>query len=255
MKGKKNWKVVVLITVVLLALSGGQVFASIAPSVSQKAAPDVVGAATFTDANGNAITINAADIKITSDAAEATLTPEQKVVYDQAKAQFTNPNSQYTKDLGSFVAQNYPGVAPENVVVKEIFDINVGQDLTFGNGQKLELTLSGNYKQGDPVIVTVYNKDTGKWDFIQSSDVKVNADGTLTVKFPHLCPVAILVSDKAPATATTVENTKKNTAPPTVTGQEGGNGNGSSMLMPVLGVGAVVVAAVVFVALKKKKSV
>lgn len=253
MKGKKNWKVVLLITVVLLSLTGGQVFASLAPSVSQKAAPEVVGAATFTDANGNAVTINASDIKITSDASEATLTPEQKVVYDQAKAQFTNPNSQYTKDLGDFITKNYPGTLAENVVVKEIFDINVGQELSFDNGQKLELTLGGKYKQGDTVIVTVYNKDTGKWDFIQSTDVKVNADGTLTVKFPHLCPVAILVSDTAPATATTVENTKKNAEPPTVTGEKGGSDSNTSMLIPVLGVGAVIVA-VVLVALKKKKS-
>lgn len=254
MKGKKNWKVIVTMTAVLLSLTSAQVFATVAPSVSQKAAPDVVGTATFTDADGNPITIDPADIKITADAAEGTLTPEEKAVYDEAKAQFTNPDSQYSKDLGDFITKNYPGVAADKVVVREIFDIKVGQDLTFGNGQKLELTLGGSYKPGDTVIVTVFNKETGKWDFIESSDVKVNADGTITVKFPHLCPVAILVADKDTATATTtVENTKKNAAPPAVTGEAGGS-NGSSMLIPALGLGAVILA-VVFVALKKKKSV
>lgn len=254
MKGKKNWKAIVLMTAVLLSLTSAQVFATVAPSVSQKAAPEVVGAATFTDADGNAITINPSDIKITADSAEATLTPEEKVVYDKAKAEFTNPNSQYSKDLGDFVTKNYPGIDADKVVVREIFDIKVGQELSFDKGQKLELTLGGSYKPGDSVIVTVYNKDTGKWDFIESSDVKVNADGTITVKFPHLCPVAILVADKDAATATTtVESTKKNAAPPTVSGQAGGS-NGSSMLIPALGLGAVILA-VVFVALKKKKSV
>ncbi|KAF5082666.1 hypothetical protein DSECCO2_96630 [anaerobic digester metagenome] len=254
MKSKKNWKVIVAMTAVLLSLTSAQVFATVAPSVSQKAAPEVVGAATFTDADGNAITINPGDIKITADANEASLTPEEKAVYDQAKAQFTNPDSQYSKDLDSFIGQNYPGVDADKVVVREIFDINVGQDLTFGNGQKLELTMGGSYKPGDTVIVTVFNKETGKWDFIESNDVKVNADGSITVKFPHLCPVAILVADTTATTATTtVENTKKNAAPPAVTGEAGGS-DGRSMLIPVLGLGAVI-AAVVFVALKKKKSV
>lgn len=255
MKGKKNWKVIVVMTVALLSLTSAQVFASVAPSVSQKAAPDVVGAATFTDANGNAITINAGDIKITADADAANLTPEQKLIYDQARAQFSNSDSQYNKDLADFMTKNYPGIDADKVVVKEIFDINVGQELAFGNGQKLELTLSGKYKPGDNVIVTVYNKDTGKWDFIESNDVTVNADGSITVKFPHLCPVAILVADKNTATATTtVENTKKNAAPPAVTGEAGGSGSNTSMLIPALGLGAVILA-VVFVALKKKKSV
>lgn len=254
MKGKKNWKVIVLMTAVVLSLTSAQVFATVAPSVSQKAAPEVVGAATFTDADGNAITINPSDIKITADSAEATLTPEEKAVYDQAKAQFTNPDSQYTKDLDSFITKNYPGVDADKVVVREIFDIKVAQELSFDNGQKLELTLGGSYKPGDTVIVTVYNEETGAWDFIASTDVTVNADGTITVKFPHLCPVAILVADTTATTATTtVENTKKNAGPPAVTGEAGGN-NGSSMLIPVLGLGAVV-AAIVFVVLKKKKSV
>ncbi|WP_373483675.1 hypothetical protein [Acetobacterium sp.] len=254
MKGKKNWKVIVLMTAVLLSLTSAQVFATVAPSVSAKAAPEVVGAATFTDADGNVITINASDIIITADAAEGTLSPEEKAIYDEAKAQFTNPDSQYTKDLADYITANFPGIDADKIVVKEIFDIKVAQELSFDNGQKLELTLSGNYKPGDTVIVTVYNKDTGKWDFIESNDVKVNADGSITVKFPHLCPVAILVADTTSTTATTtVDTTKKNAAPPTSSGQEGGN-NGSSMLIPVLGLGAVILA-VVFVALKKKKSV
>lgn len=254
MKGKKNWKVVVVMTAVLLSLTSAQVFASVAPSVSAKAAPEVVGAATFTDADGNPITIEAGDIKVTADADEGTLSPEEKAVYDEAKAQFTNPDSQYNKDLEDFITKNYPGIDADKIVVKEIFDIKVAQELSFDKGQKLELTLSGNYKPGDTVIVTIYNKDTGKWDFIESTDVTVNADGSITVKFPHLCPVAILVADTTATTATTtVDTTKKNAAPPEVTGQEGGN-NGSSMLIPVLGLGAVILA-VVFVALKKKKSV
>lgn len=228
---------VVLMTVVLLSLTSAQVFAAVTPSVSQNPAPKIVGAVTFTDADGNVMTINASDVNIVADVDVTKLTAEEKAIYEKAKAEFTNSDSQYNKDLGDFVSKNYPGIAAENVVVREIFDINVGQDLLFDKGQKLELTLSGNYKQGDTVIVTVYNKDTGKWDFIESNDVTVNADGTLTVKFPHLCPVAILVAE----------------TPTTVPAKEGGSG--SSMLLPILGVVVVVLAVVGFVVLNKKKSV
>lgn len=256
MKSKKKWKVVLVMTAVLLSLGGTQVFATIAPSVSQKAAPEVVGTGTYTDANGNAVTLNGASITIVPDSKNATLSAEAKAVYDQAKAALIDPNSQYNKDLAQFLKDNYAGVPAENVVVRDIFDISVNPPLTFDNGQKLELTLKGSYKQGDTVIVTIFNKETGKWDFIATSDVKVNADGTLTVKFPHLCPVAVLVQDTTATTATTtVDSTKKNAAPPASTGVEGGNGNQTSILIPILlGAGAVIVV-VSTVILKKKKSV
>ncbi len=240
MKGKKNWKVVVLMTMALLALSAGQVFAAVTPSVSQNPAPKVVGAATYTDASGQTTTINASDVKIVADGDVTKLTPEQKVIYEKAKSELVSADSQYTKDLATFLKENFTDLQPENVIVREIFDINLGQDFVFDNGQKLELTLSGTYKAGDTVIVTVFNKETGKWDFIESGDVKVNADGSLTVKFPHLCPVAILVTDQGAETAA-------------VTPTEAGGSN-LPMLLLAVGVGVVVLAAVVFVILKKKKT-
>lgn len=236
MKGKNKWKGVVLMTAVLVSLTVGQVFAAVTPSVSQNPAPKIVGAVTYTDANGNVITIDTSRIKIVADADVGTmLTPEQRAVYEKAKAELTNPDSQYNKDLEDFLTKNYPGIPADSIVVREIFDISVEPELSFDKSQKLEVTLSGNYKQGDMVIVTIYNKDTGKWEFIESSDVTINADGTLTVKFPHLTPVAILVADKDAIT--------------TVPSEEGGIS--TSTILLVLGA-VVVILAVVVVVIKKK---
>jgi hypothetical protein len=216
-----------------------QVFATVAPSVAANPAPVVVGAVTYTDAAGNPTTIAAGDVKITADGSATSLTGEAKTVYEEARAELMAPDSDYSKDLAAFISANLPDVKAENMAVRDIFDISVGQALTFGGGQKLELTLKGGYKQGDTVVVTVYNKDTKKWDFIDPNDVKVNADGTLTVKFPHLCPVAVLVAE----TPTTTENTSKETS------------SQNSLLIPVVGgVAVVAIVAVAFVIIKKKKS-
>ena len=259
MSYKKNWKVVLSMTAVLVSLTCGQVFASIAPSVEQKPAPTLVGAATFTDASGKEIAINPSDIKIIADGSTATLTPEQKVVYDQAKAALTAPDSQYGKDLNSFLTENYPGINSENVIVREIFDINVGQDLVFGEGQKLELTLGGKYNRADTIIVTVFNKDTGKWDFVAVDDVVINKDGSITVKFPHLCPVAILVAGGSDTMATTTVDGVRKNAQVAATGgitMIDGNVNNGPSLMAIVGTAASVfgIALVGFIVIKKKES-
>ncbi|URN84124.1 LPXTG cell wall anchor domain-containing protein [Acetobacterium wieringae] len=239
MKGKKNWNRIMLMTAALLMLTAGQVFAAVTPSVAQKAGPEVVGTATYIDAEGNATVIDAAKIIITPDAKTGTLSPEQKAVYDEAKALLMDPESEFADELAAFMTENYPGIPAENIVVREIFEIDYSQELSFDNGQKLELTLSGSYKEGDPVIVTIFNKDTGKWDFIETSDVKVNADGTITVKFPHLCPAAILVYDQGAETASVVP------------AEEGGS---NTLTLLLVGLGVLIVAAVVFLILKKKKT-
>lgn len=253
MKSKKNWKVIVVVTAVLLALSVSQVFAAIAPSVSQKPAPKTVGAITITDANGNKITINADDIKIVADVDLESLSPEDREVYEKAKAELTAPDSQYSKDLAEYLTKNFPGIDAKNVVVRELFDVSLSDTVVFEEGQKLELTFDSKYKSDDTVMVIVYNKETGKWDFIDLEDVLINPDGTLTVNFPHFSPVAILVADKDPATATaTVEADKKNATPPMAEGQEATGTTSSSMVIPVLGLGVLVVVG--FLLIKKKRS-
>lgn len=254
MKGKKNWKVIVVITAVLLSLSVGQVFAAIAPSVSQKPAPKTVGAVTITDANGNKITISADDIKIVADVDLESLSPEEREVYEKAKAELTAADSQYSKDLAEHLTKNFPGIDAKNVVVRELFDISLSDNVAFEEGQKLELTFDSKYKSDDTVMVIVYNKESSKWDFIDPEDILINPDGTLTVNFPHFSPVAFLVVDKEASTATaTVETDKKNATPPMTEGQEATGSASRSMVVPVLGLGAL--AGVGFLVVKKKRSV
>lgn len=252
MKIRKNWKFVVVMTALILSLTVIQVFAAVAPSVSQKPAPKVVGGVTITDANGNAITISADDIKIVADGDIDSLSPEEKAVYEKAKAELTAPGSQYSKDLVDFLTKNFPNIAAENVVVRELFDISLSETVGFELGQKLGLTLDTKYQQDDTVMVIVYNKETSKWDFIETSDVVINADGTLSVNFPHFSPVAILVADKtgaAPAAAAS-KDASKAASDQVATGIEE---TMTSTLVPILVTASLVLA--VFVVVKKKRSV
>ena len=241
MKSKRNWKLVFALSAILMMLTSAQVFATVTPSVAGTAGPSVVGDATFTDENGNTVTIKAEDIKIVADGDESKMTEEEKAVYNEAKAQLMDANSQYSQDLENFLADNFPDLDAGSIVVQDIFDLSVGQDLDFSNGQKLKVTLDGNYNPGDTIIVTVYNKETGAWDFIATDDITVNADGSITVNFPHLCPVAVLTASEM----TTLS------AEEVVAEEESGPGAMTAVL--IIG-GVFIVGAIVAVILKKSKS-
>lgn len=258
MKSKK-WKVL-LVTTVFMALMCSQVFASvgIAPSITQKAAPTISGGATYTDANGNVVTISNDKITVTSDADLANLSAEDRAYYEAALSLISGSNEQFLADLDAFAKSEFPNY-DENTkfVAKEIFDINVeGSDLVFDSGEKLTLTMEGNYQPGDFVILLVFNKELGKWDFIPSEDITINDDGSLTVNFPHLCPVAIMVEDTesdSSTASTTVDSTDKNAGVTASEVEAGGSSMSTPVMVSIAGAGILLLAVAVTV-LKKKKS-
>jgi nitrogen fixation protein FixH len=108
----------------------------------------------------------------------------------------------------------------EDLVVTDLFDVS----LVDSNGKIIEpdadnpvtLTFKTSFKSDDIVIV-LHNKDTGKWEVIDSDKVKVNDDGSVSVEFTSFSPIAFLsVVDDATAddnktdgTTTTPADTSK----------------------------------------------
>jgi LPXTG-motif cell wall-anchored protein len=103
----------------------------------------------------------------------------------------------------------------DDLVVTDLFDVS----LVDSNGNIIEpdednpvtLTFKTSFKSDDIVIV-LHNKDTGKWEVIDSDKVKVNDDGSVTVEFTSFSPIAFLsVVDDATADGNTDDTTTDGT--------------------------------------------
>jgi LPXTG-motif cell wall-anchored protein len=103
----------------------------------------------------------------------------------------------------------------DDLVVTDLFDVS----LVDSNGNIIEpdednpvtLTFKTSFKSDDIVIV-LHNKETGKWEVIDSDKVKVNDDGSVTVEFTSFSPIAFLsVVDDATADGNTDDTTTDGT--------------------------------------------
>ncbi|WKY43086.1 hypothetical protein Q5O14_10460 [Eubacteriaceae bacterium ES2] len=258
MKGKRNWKIILLATITILMLISSQAFAAVAPSIAGTSGPTLVtftapdgtlAIGSYVDANGVTHYIPAGDgsVVITSDSDyEATLTGQDLANYIAARDQLLNTGSDFYTDLDSFIAENFPDYSGDDFAVRDIIDVGISDDLraaTFEQGYDLQLTFDTDYTEGDVIVVIVYNAETGGWDFIASDDVVVNPDGTVTVTFPHLCPVAFLAAsvETASYTEATTAEEPTNTA--------------NSLVIPILaGIGVLIIVASLVISKMKKSS-
>lgn len=80
----------------------------------------------------------------------------------------------------------------DNLIIRELIDITVGcEDLSKlleQEGNTITLTFKFVVPQED--FLTVVTLHEGKWEEVE--EVKNNADGTVSVKFDHFCPVLFL---------------------------------------------------------------
>ncbi|WKY46454.1 hypothetical protein Q5O24_08655 [Eubacteriaceae bacterium ES3] len=256
MKSKKNWKLILLATTVITLLLSSHVFATIAPSVAGTdgptlttfTAPDgTLAIASYVDADGVTHYIPAADgaVTITTDSDfEATLTGEALENYIAARDQLLNTGSEFYTNLTDFIAASYPDYSDSDFAVRDIIDVSISDALraaTFDQGYDVQMTFDAGYNEGDVIVVIVYNAETGGWDFVSSDDVVVNADGSVTVTFPHLCPVAFLSASVETASAVEAETAEATTS--------------NSMMIPILaGAGVIIVVAALVITKMKKTS-
>ena len=178
-----------LVCVAAMAITASA--AEFVPSVVQSnKAPEVVSA---TDKDGKDIEIKTSnmadatgDIKAALDAAYKDLT--EKKVTDLVKAD----------DL-----QKAAGDAKiDNLVVKDLFDASEYENgAVVAEDGKVTFTVKTDIKAGS-VVVVLHDKN-GNWEVIPAENVKLNADGTLTITCDNgLSPFAILVDSTATGAAT-----------------------------------------------------
>lgn len=257
MKGKKNWKIVLLVTAVLISLTCSQVSAAVL-SVQGTTLPTVTlnnaEKSYYTDADGNKVALTANDVVMTSNANYQNLSAEDVQTYLDALDKL---DADYQTKMIDYIQNSLGDPSVTGVVVKEIFDVNLSDDIAeqaFANGGKLALTFEGTYQADDAVVITVYNKETGEWDIIPEEDLTINDDGSLTVLFSHLCPVAFVVPETDSTTASSTVKTSDKDAAPVIATEESGSSINSSMLMVILGVGILALVAAVVLFKKNKKA-
>ena len=163
--------------------------AEFVPSVVQSnKAPEVVSA---TDKDGNTVDIKTAgmadatgDAKTALDAAYKDLT--EKKVTDLVSADDLQKAAGNTKI--------------DDLVVKDLFDASKYENGTVVNEDgKVTFTVKTDIKAGS-VVVVLHDKN-GNWEVIPAENVKLNADGTLTITCENgLSPFAILVNSAAAGT-------------------------------------------------------
>ncbi len=162
------------------------------PSISYKDSPEVVGDPEITDKDNNEVT--GAQVIITP-VSEALETPEQERTEGEALLvelfdKLSNGDMKMTVSDGEGGEDNY--------VVRDLFDI----DIDYGTQQppeavRVEITFDLGVKAGEEVAVMFFDET---WVAIEN--VNNNGDGTITVVFEKLGPVAFCIEDTSQSAPT-----------------------------------------------------
>ena len=198
-----------LAIVLMLTITMSATAAQFVPSIENKGAPelvvidqlngkDVVGY--ITDANGNQLSteyLDCLDITSLTDALNDPNVPENikeelLKVYEELKKEGTKI-TMVCPALQEIVNKKWGSdKSADDLVVKDLFDLTDKCDdlkIHLVNGAVIDLTFDLGI--GSNVFFTAMVYVDGKWQPVV--DAFNNGDGTVTVKFDKLCPVAFLV--------------------------------------------------------------
>lgn len=213
--------VLVLIDVNHGAPAAGEPDSNFTPSVTGKAAPDVVppkGAAEGVIAHiydeANQL------ISEVPDEGWLVITPVSR--RDQAedkevreRLEWAYNQIQTTKRLGNLAGADGLGIAAaidvvldasgfedltsDDMIVRDLFDASLYGteyvDALNDEGHYIELTFDLKVKKNDPLVILVTN-DNGSWQVLDWADYTINADGTVTLRLEELGAIAVLVDSE-----------------------------------------------------------
>lgn len=212
-------KTVLTITVLLLvlALVSPVMASTLTPSATAKPAPTVKGKtndngetvfAEIKKADGSVVQITES-IAVTALSETANAPAEVATALNEAYEEISAAEDVPT--IATDIMEVAPGVFGSNVkaedlVVRDLFDLSVPEDAVPKDGSTLTITFENS--SNDPLLVII--KCSDKWTTIPSENVVNNGDGTVTVTFSELCPIAFVVKGEASApVVVTPEPTKK----------------------------------------------
>lgn len=195
-----------LLALGLFASTTLTVGATFTPSVSGKEAPEVMtvedangnkGAAMILDANGNALSLVSSDALVVTplsgvDGASQQVSQALTNAYQQIQNATTLAD--IVPDIGDVLATVAPDMAVEDLAVRDLFDVTVDAQtkalLDAGNSIELVFDLGVSRNEA---VVCLHNFSGNQWEAIDPAKVKNNGNGSVTVEFSSLSPIAFAV--------------------------------------------------------------
>lgn len=232
--------------------------ADFTPSIQGKEAPGVEtvqtqsgeeAVAIIRDETGNEVQGVAADGLIITPVAEtdnasAEIRESLLSAYEQIQA--ADSLEAVAPDIGTVLVELTSELTVDDLVVRDLFDVTLGDEehalLEGGNTIDLRFQLGIG---AEDLVLCLHNLGGEEWEVIDPSRVVNNGDGTVTVTFDSLSPVAFVVQ-KTDAAGSDAESSG------TVPTQTGVDNSTDPLLWAGLGI-AVVIAGGAAVLLKVKK--
>ena len=220
-------------------------------SVTGKSAPETVTttnssgetvAAIIYDANGKeaaSIPVGSLTVTPVSEAktANASVSKQLTAAYEQLQ---TTPLDSIAPALTESVKTYSPQMTVEDLVVRDLFDVSLddsAKEQLAKNGNAIKIQFALNLPS-DALLLVLHNTEGTTWELIADNKVVRNSDGSVTVEFDSLSPIAFLTDGGSLAT-----DPNAPTSPQT--------GYSETMLWGAVGVGALALAALVLVIRKR----
>lgn len=186
--------------------AGTAMAADFTPSVTGKAAPETVTVTTesgeqavaiIRDANGAEIQgLTADSLTVTSVANASSASAEVTAALTAAYAQIQEASSvaDLVPNIDEVLASVDPNLTASDLVVRDLFDVSIDDAarelLAAGNNIQIGFNLGIS---ADDEVFCLHNYSGSEWEVIDPSLVVNNGDGTVTVTFSSLSPIAFAV--------------------------------------------------------------
>ena len=243
---------VTLVAIAMVAAMAVPAFAAdFTSSVTGKSAPETVTttnssgetvAAIIYDANGKEVaSIPVGSLTVTPvsevKTANASVSKQLTAAYEQLQ---TTSLDSIAPALTDAVKTYSPQMTVEDLVVRDLFDVsldNSAKEQLAKNGNAIKIQFALNLPS-DALLLVLRNTEGTAWELIADNKVVRNSDGSVTVEFDSLSPIAFLTDGGSLAT-----DPNAPTSPQT--------GYSETMLWGTVGVGALALAALVLVIRKR----
>lgn len=199
-----------MIAVVLLASVCIVNAADFTPSVTAKDAPEVVAnddgsVGTVKDASGNVVaTVTQEQVSVVSYAnrtEDSTAASKLNTAYEDLTS--GKVQDELKQQLTSYAASVDSEYTADNMVVSDLFYLDVEDTVknSLDGSNYLEVTFETGIAAGEKAPAVLYACDGTNWEMVDPANVKNNGDGTITVKFSTLCPIAFMSASASAAPA------------------------------------------------------